>query len=361
MKIMCVKAKNQKTIWKRTSSYICRCLILAILFLNVIGCGKKEIYVEKEDEPAEILPTIGFSFDSFVIERWQRDRDVFVSTAKELGAEVNVQSANGEVEVQIEQIEYFIEKNVDAIVIVATDATALTSTVEKAKKAGIPVICYDRVILNSNADLFISFDNEMVGTLMATSLLDAAGDHAKVVMICGPESDYNVNMVGKGFEVVAEEKGMEILGSYHCDGWRAELAYEFINDNFEMIQQADAIMCGNDSLAGEAIHALAERRLAGEIPVVGQDAELEACQRVIEGTQLMTVYKPVEILAKTAAAYAVKLAKKEPLGETGIFFDGTYEIPYVALEPIKVNKKNMDNVIIDSGFHLKEDVYLNAK
>ena len=120
-----------------------------------------------EDSAERKKIEIGMSFDSFVIERWLRDRDVFVSTAQRLGAEVNVQNANGEVEEQISQIEYLIDKGMDVIVIIAIDGDALTDVVSKARAQGIRVICYDRLIRNVGSDLYISFDNEMVGTLMA--------------------------------------------------------------------------------------------------------------------------------------------------------------------------------------------------
>ena len=74
----------------------------------------------------------------------------------------------------------------------------------------------------------------------------------------------------------------------------------------------------------------------------------------------MTVYKPVEELAKTAAEYAVQLAKHEEITDTYTFFDGTYNIPYVKLEPVRVTKENMDDTVIDSGFHIKDDVYMNV-
>ena len=104
-------------------------------------------------------------------------------------------------------------------------------------------------------------------------------------------------------------------------------------------------------------------RLAGDMLVTGQDADLEACQRIVEGTQLMTVYKPVERLAQKAAECAIKLAKDETLEKEpdySLMDDGTYDVPCIALEPIMVTEDNIDEIIIGSGFHLKEDVYLNV-
>lgn len=345
---------------KMKSKRIIALFICVLLILSVSSCGKAQNEQGgNETDPLDSI-TIGMSFDSFVIERWQRDRDVFVSTAKELGAEVNVQSANGEITEQIDQIDYFISREVDAIVIVTIDSDKLADAVIRARNAGIPVICYDRVVRNANADLYISFDNEKVGERMADAICGAVGDGGKVVEIKGPEADYNVTLVMSGFEKICEAHGMEIIASSNCDEWRAELAYNYVNENTELVSGADAIMCGNDSLAGETVHALAEMRLAGEKYVVGQDAELEACQRIVEGTQLMTVYKPVEKLAKLAAECAVKLAKGEKLEGTMTFNDGTYNIPYIAIDPIAVDKNNMDSTIIANGFHMYEDVYMNV-
>jgi len=119
-------------------------------------------------------------------------------------------------------------------------------------------------------------------------------------------------------------------------------------------------MCGNDNIATMVVHALAENRKADNMLVVGQDADLEACQRIVEGTQTMTVYKPVEKLASRAAECTIALIKGEELSGDDVmsFNDGKYDVPYVKLTPIAVTEENMNEVIINSGFHLKEDVYL---
>lgn len=305
---------------------------------------------------------IGMSFDSFIIERWQRDRDVFVSTAKEKGAEVNVQNANGDVEEQKKQIEYFIQKGMDVIVIICADSRTLHDSVQMAKDEGIKVIAYDRLITEADIDLYISFDNEMVGTMMGQAFIENGLAGGNVLMLGGPLSDNNVSLVESGFKAVMEQNQVNVLDSFHADGWRAELAAEYIYDNVDIVAEADAIMCGNDDIASKVVHALAEKRLAGDMPVVGQDADLEACQRIVEGTQVMTAYKPVEKLAKRAAECAVALAKGEEItgSDVTMIENGNYQVPYVGLKPISVTKDNINEIIINSGFHLKEDVYLNV-
>lgn len=333
--------------------------LLLILVISLTGCDGIHTNTENEVRDEKEKIQIGISFDSFVIERWQRDRDVFVSTAKQYDAEVNVQNANGDLEEQISQIEYLIEKEMDVIVIVCVDSGALSSTVKKAKDAGIKVIAYDRMINNADVDMYISFDNEKVGELMAEALISSGDDTDKVLMLCGPLSDNNVVLVEKGFCKVMDRNNVSIIDTMYADGWKAELAATYIYENMDKVMQADGIMCGNDNMATTALRALSEKRLAGKINIVGQDADLEACQRIVEGTQKMTVFKPVEKLAQTAAEYAVKLAQGDEMGELQTVKNGDYDVPYLLLEPIAVTKNNMDDVIISSGFHLKEDVYLN--
>ncbi|MBO5292222.1 MAG: substrate-binding domain-containing protein [Lachnospiraceae bacterium] len=347
-------------------------VLTAMLTVAGSGCGSMEAETMESQGETENKIQIGMCFDSFVIERWQRDRDVFVSTAKELGAEVNVQNANGDVEEQIRQVEYFIEKKMDVIVIICIDSDSLKDVVKKAQDEGIKIIAYDRLIRDADVDLYISFDNERVGTMMGEALVRKGLSGGRVLMIGGPLADNNVPLVENGFRKVMKQYNIEVIDSIHVDGWKPELGAAYVYEHPYMVEQADAIMCGNDSVATQVVHALSEKRLAGKIAVVGQDADLEACQRIVEGTQVMTVYKPVEKLAQTAAECAIALAEGEQLTpdtvseitgnryEAVMLDDGTYQVPYVGLEPVSVDRDNIDTAIIGSGFHLKEDVYLNV-
>jgi D-xylose transport system substrate-binding protein len=332
-------------------------LILFILILT--GCNKNQVEDPVVDPETNNCIQIGLSFDSFVIERWQRDRDLFVSTATELGAQVNVQNANGSLDEQIDQIEYFIEINMDVIVVIAVETDGILDIIKKAKSAGIKVIAYDRLIKNANVDLYISFDNEEVGRLMAKSLVENVEPYGKISIIFGPTTDNNVSLVEKGFNEVISKSTLIVVYKDYADGWLAERAFTAVNETLKITDLFNGMLCGNDNLAGQAIKALSEQRIAGEIYVVGQDADLDACQRIVEGTQTMTVYKPVDVLAKKAAEYAVLLGKNETITTDYIFYDGSVDIPYVKLIPIAVTKENIDKIIIDGGFHLKEEVYLN--
>ncbi len=333
--------------------------LVAASTLLFSGCGNISAKADKPQTKDKDGIEIGLCFDSFVIERWEKDRDVFVDTASGLGATVNVQNANGDVDKQIEQIEYLVDKGVDCLVIIPVDGSVLGDAVALAHEKDIPVVSYDRLIPNADTDLYISFDNNMVGQMLGEALVDAGA--TKVVKICGPHTDNNVSLVSDGFDSVIKEHNVEIIDSYYCDGWKAELGGAYVYDNMDTIRQADAIMCGNDDVATSVIRALAVSQLAGVVPVVGQDADLPACQHIVEGTQLMTVYKPVGELAKQAAELSYKLATGDSLSVEATISDGSHEVPYVTIDPVAVNKENIDDVIIAGGFHSREDVYLNVE
>ena len=341
---------------------ILSCVLLVCVCASC-GSAAAESGEANAKEPGEEPVQIGVTFESFVIERWERDRDIFVSTAKDLGASVNVQNATGDVERQKEQIRYFIDKKTDVIVVIAVDCTALKKEVEEAHEADIPVIAYDRLILGSGVDLYISFDNGMVGKYMADAIMAALPEGGRIIKINGPRKDHNVSLVNAGFdrELNAAEGPYTIEDVYYASEWNGEEAFRYLGANPQIADAADAVMCGNDSLAGQAIRYYAERRRAGRIPIVGQDADLDACQRVVEGTQTMTVYKPIERLARRAAECAVQLAQGQEVNAAETMNDGISDVPYVSVAPIMVDRGNMDREIIDSGFHLREDVYLNAR
>ncbi|MBQ8305857.1 MAG: substrate-binding domain-containing protein [Blautia sp.] len=341
-----------------------------VFVLLLAGCGKdsepqREDTGSGEQEMSEEGVRIGMSFDSFVIERWIRDRDVFVSSARELGAEVNVQNSNGDIEEQISQIRYLIDKEVDVLVIIAGDCSALTDVMQEARDKGIKTISYDRLILNAPCDLYVTFDNEMVGTLMARALKESIPGGGEIFMIQGPEEDNNVALVRSGFLAEIEDSNLDIVYTAGCEGWRSELAEDFVREGLAAHPGVKGIMCGNDDIATQVIRVLSEEQMAGEVMVVGQDGDLAACQRIVEGTQTMTAFKSVESLAQEAAGYAVAMAKGEMdvrEEETLDTMENGYEdVPTLLLTPVAVMKSNMKQVIIDGGVHSLEDVYLNVR
>lgn len=199
---------------------------------------------------------------------------------------------------------------------------------------------------------------------MAQGLIDAIPQGGDIFMIQGPLSDNNVKMIKEGFDDVIGETNLNVVYEANCDGWTAELAEGYMEEALEKYPHVKGVMCGNDDIASHVVQVLAENQMAGNVVVVGQDGDLAACQRIVEGTQYMTAFKSIEDLAREAAKYAVEIGSGKEVSElegvTEKVNDGTYEIPARILEPTAVIRENIDEVIIDGGFHRRDEVYLNA-
>jgi D-xylose transport system substrate-binding protein len=306
--------------------------------------------------------TIGFSMDTLKEERWQRDRDLFVAKAEELGARVLVQAANGDDALQNSQAENLLTQGVDVLLVAPHNGKTAAIIVESAHKAGVPVIAYDRLINDSDLDLYISFDNVGVGEMQGKYLVDRKPT-GSYVLIGGAPTDNNALLFRKGqmniIQPLVDKGAIKIVSDQWAKDWQAVEALKHMENALTRSNnQVDAVVASNDGVAGGAIQALAEQKLAGKVLVSGQDAELAACQRIVAGTQSMTVYKPIRLLAHKAAEVAMKLARKQPHGEaTKPLANGKIDVPSILLLPVAVDKDNMAATVIADGYHKLEDVY----
>lgn len=260
---------------------------------------------------------IGLSMDTLKEARWQADRDLFVARARELGAEVLIQSANSDDVQQIKDVDFLITRKVDVLVIIPHNGAAMAKAVGMAHEAGIPVISYDRLITGCDPDLYITFDNVKVGELQARYLVDhlPTPGRGKIVRIYGSKTDNNAFLFKQGQDNVLKpyiERGdIRVVHEDWADDWKLENAKKIMNAAISRLGKnfdAQAVLASNDGTAGGAIQALAEEGLSGKLLVTGQDAELVACQRIALGTQAMTIYKPIKNLARQAAELAVRMA-----------------------------------------------------
>lgn len=310
--------------------------------------------------------TIGFSIatDTFIIERWNKDMKIFTGAVKELGAEVLVQLSAGGTKEQISQINFLVNREIDVLVVIAHDTEMIAGAIKQVRDAGIPVIAYDRMIMGVPIDAYISFDNVEVGRLFGRALT-AAVPRGRYLVVNGSVRDINSYQVNAGLHEILDPLvaagRIRVAEEIWLQEWSFDEALEKIGAVFERTTDFDAISCGNDQIAAAAIQLLSERRLAGRVAVVGQDADLISCQRVVEGTQLMTVYKPLAKLATRAAGLAVAIAKGEDFPHDVLRDNGGGAlIPSYIEAPIAVGKDNMDETVIRDGFHSAEDVYRNV-
>lgn len=334
-------------------------LSLAALFLFSCGCMPDKTSGREDD-----TLKIGFIYETMTVERWLRDRDIFVAKAENLGAQVIVKDAYEDSDRQRQIGIEMIGQGADVLVIVAYDKNSLKDLVKYAHSRNVKVIAYDRLIRNAGVDFYISFDNTEVGRLMGKSATEKAPE-GNYLILNGPPRDNNCSMLNEGYYSVLqpfiENGGINIVGESWIDAWRGEGSYDYVSNILNNAQKVDAIIAANDQLAEGAITALSENRLAGSVFVTGQDAELGACRRIVEGTQLSTVYKPINILAEGAAEIAVKLAMNEDLGPCDTMSDGTYNVRCKFYKPQLVTKDNIDDTVIKDGFFTTEQVYANVR
>lgn len=304
-------------------------------------------------------PKIGFSIDDLRLERWTRDRDYFTQAAEKLGAKVYVQSADASEQRQIAQIENLISRGVDVLVIVPYNATVLNNAIREAKKAKIKVVSYDRLILNADVDAYISFDNKAVGELQAQSIV-ALKPKGNYYLLGGAPTDNNAKMLREGqlkvLKPLVDKGDIKVVGQQWVKDWSASEAMSIVENALTANgNKIDAVVASNDATAGGAIQALASQKLAGKVPVSGQDADLAAVRRVIAGTQAMTVYKPLKEIATSAARLSVQLVRNEKPAYNAQLNNGFKQVNTVLLKPVLLNKQNVD-LLVKDGFYTQSQL-----
>jgi len=334
----------------------------SIVVLLLISCMRSE-----PTKAAGSPIRIGFSTasDTFLLERWNKDIKVFTSEANELGAEVILAKSPGNALGQIPQIRYLLDRNIDVLVVIPQDMDLLAGVLKQAMDRGIPVLAYDRPIMGIPITGYVSFDNRQVGRLLAEALVKKVPS-GKYLIVNGSLRDNNSFEVNHGVHDVLDpyiQKGsIQVVKEIWLDFWSFDEARQKIGEVLSSTLDIDAISCANDQIADAAIRILSERRMAGEVAVVGQDADLVSCQHVVEGTQLMTVYKPLPLLARRAASLAVRMARGDiPPPDQRIDNRSGSTIPFYVETPIAVFKEQMDSTVIKDGFHSREDVYRNIE
>jgi D-xylose transport system substrate-binding protein len=309
---------------------------------------------------------IGFAMDTVKEERWQRDRAAFEAHCKELNVECVITVADNNAERQSNDVENLLTQGIDALVIAPHDATQAASMVDKAKAQNVPVISYDRLINSDKIDLYISHQVPVIGRKIAEYALQKV-PKGNYVMVYGASTDNNAVIMKKEqlgvLQPAVDSKDIKIVAEQFINDWKPEIALNFVenaltqnNDNIQ------AIVVSNDGMAGGVVSALSKRNLTGKIVVTGQDAQKDALQRIAEGKQTMTVYKPIIPLANGAVEAAIKLAKKESLTGATMFKNDTIgkEIPAILLEVQVVDKNNLMDTVIKDGYAKYEDVYANV-
>ena len=303
---------------------------------------------------------IGFSIETMKGERWQTDLNSFEARAKQLGAEVISGDADGDDDRQFQQVKDMIKADIKVLVLLPRDTTKASRMVDAAKSANVKVISYDRLVQNSDVDLYVSFDRVEIGRMQAEYLLRHAPS-GNYVLIAGSPNDEGAKALHdaqmKVLQKYIDRGDIKVIADGYMKDWLPSDAYVFMLKAIDSAQgNIAAVLASNDGLAGGAIQALREHNLAGKVPVSGQDADLAAIICIAQGTQTMTVYKPVTNEALRAAEEAVRLAKGEKTHADGMMSNGKINVPTIMLKPVLVTKDNIKTTVVKDGFQTLKSI-----
>jgi D-xylose transport system substrate-binding protein len=339
---------------------------IVIIILVIVG-GGAWFLVERHHKTTTVVNSspirIGLSMATLDVQRWPDEQAIMEKQAAKLGDSIQAYNANSDNPTQISQIENLIAQKVNVIIIVANDAQAVAPATEDAQKAGIPVIAYDRLIEGNGTTEYISFSSYKVGQIWANYVLSVLPSSLKtdnIAFLDGPLSDNNSTQLRNGVMSILtpliQSGKVNLVFNQNIDNWDPGIAYTTFKADLATGTRVDAVIGGYDGLAYGAIEALQEVGLAGKVPVVGQDAELAAIQRMEAGTQMMTVYKPGYELADLAIKDAVELAKNQKIQSNTTVNNGTVNVPSYLFDPIAVTKNDINSIIIKGGVYTLQQI-----
>ena len=329
------------------------------------GGGGGEATAEATDaKVGVILP------DAASSARWETaDRKFLGEAFKAAGVESDIQNANGDKAKFATIADQMLNAGATVLLIVNLDSPSAAAVIKKATQQGVPVIDYDRLTLGGGASYYVSFDNVAVGTAIGEGLVKCMGDNGKssgpVALLNGSPTDNNATLFKEGYEKAITGAGYTVAADQSVPDWdntKAGTIFEqmFTKANGDFVGVAAA----NDGLGGAVASVLGREGAAKDIPTTGQDATDEGLQRVLLGTQCMTVYKAIKKEADAAAALAIALAKGDTAGAdsqaTGQVEDTEtkQQVKSVLLEPQAIFPENVKDVIAD-GFTTADKICTN--
>jgi D-xylose transport system substrate-binding protein len=347
----------------RPAKTILGCLLLTSALVSACVSGKQNgaDATRRKKGPNDPI-SIGFSMDTLKEERWQRDKELVEKRAKELGMPVSVQVANGDDSLQIKQAENLLTQGVDVLIVAPHNGEIAASIVEAAHRQGVPVISYDRLIKNSDVDLYVSHQVIKIGEMQAKYLLDHVNKKpANFVIVGGSPTDNNAILLHNGqmniLKPAVDRGDVKIVADQYAKEWQASAALNIVENALTQANnQVDAVVASNDGTARGAIQALEGQNLAGKVLVSGQDADLASLQLIVLGKQTMTIYKPIQPLAYAAVESGIKLARGEKVDTSETIDNGKIKVPSILLEPIAVDRSNLLNTLVKDGYQTLDKI-----
>lgn len=322
---------------------------------------------------------VGVAMPTKDLQRWIQDGENMEKQLKEAGYEVDLQYASNDIATQVSQIENMISNGCKALVIASIDGSSLGTVMDQAKEAGIPVIAYDRLIMDSSAvSYYATFDNYMVGQKQGEYIVKAldlenAGDKKfNIEFVTGDPGDNNVNFFfGGAMDVLQQyidagtlvcpsgQMKKEEVATVNWDTQKAQERFETILSSYYANgEKLDAVLASNDSTALGVANALASS-YTGDYPVLtGQDCDIASVKNMIDGKQSMSIFKDTRTLANQVVKMvdAIMQDSEPEINDTETYDNGDHVVPSYLCEPVFADINNYKEILIDSGYYKEEDL-----
>ena len=363
-------------------------LLALVMVLSLAACGgssEPAAEAPKADAPAAEAPAaeeksnlVGVAMPTKDLQRWNQDGSNMKAQLEAAGYTVDLQYAANDIPTQVSQIENMIANGCEVLVIASIDGEALGTVLDQAKAEGIPVIAYDRLIMNSDAvSYYATFDNWDVGVkqgeyiVKALDLENQAGPF-NIEYITGDPGDNNINFFFDGAISVLQpyiDSGVLVTPSGQTEkqvvataNWATDAAQarfeNILSTYYSDGTELHAVLASNDSTALGVANALASS-YTGNYPVLtGQDCDIASVQNMIAGTQSMSVFKDTRTLAAKVVEMvdAIMKGSEPPINDTETYDNGTGVIPSFLCEPVAATVDDIQALLIDSGYYTEDQL-----
>ena len=333
---------------------------------------------ETEDKTTEAgTGKIGVAMPTKDLQRWNQDGENMKAELEAAGYEVDLQFASNDINTQVSQIENMISGGCDLLVIASIDGESLGTPLARAEEQGIPVISYDRLIMNTSAvEYYATFDNYLVGQKQGEYLVEAldlenTDGPYNIEIFTGDPGDNNVNFFFGGAMDVLQpyidsgklvvQSGQTTKEQCATADWSSEKAQSrmdaILSSNYAD-KQLDAVLCSNDSTALGVENSL-EANYTGEWPIItGQDCDMPNVKNIVAGKQAMSVFKDTRLLAEQTVKMvdAIMSGGEAEVNDTESYDNGTGVIPTYLCEPTVVTIDNYEEMLVDSGYYDAADI-----
>ena len=371
-------------------------LATAMVATMLVGCGSSsapaaeaeapaaEAEVEAEapaaeaEAPAAEGGLVGVAMPTKDLQRWNQDGANMKAELEAAGYTVDLQYAANDIATQVSQIENMINSGCKLLVVASIDGDSLGTVLEMAKEASIPVIAYDRLIMNSDAvSYYATFDNYMVGTIQGEYIkekldLDNAEGPFNIELTTGDPGDNNARFFFGGAMDVLQpyidagklvvKSGQVKFEEVATANWATDAAQArmdaIIAANYADGTKLDACLCSNDSTALGVANSL-EANYTGEWPIItGQDCDVASVKNILDGKQSMSIFKDTRTLASKVVEMVDAIMKggEAPINDTETYDNGTGIIPSFLCEPVAVTIDNYKEMLIESGYYTEDQI-----